>query len=279
MPNPTKTSAGQIYYQTYQTIKKTPVVYLPFLIFAVFEIIAVALVYLFPRMPFVLVCGPIIRTFWGERFLHYPINFLLLPKLAALSRMFLSVILGSLLTGMAVAIVYKKNYKTAFKKYISLFLIVLIITGLFYLTVKIIGLCLNKYFMAGHLKLLFLGPRIWLGPILTTINLVTALLVQSIFVYAIPEVILNEENPIKCIGASFVFFKKHTVLTLILVGLPMLIYLPVVVLNYNTAFLIYRIFPEVILFLALSGAIISSLIIDPAITISTALLYLKSKEK
>ena len=279
----------KVYKNTLKSLKNYPVIFLPFLIFALVETMALVFIYSFPRTPLILVFGPPIRTLWGEAFLHYPANFLLLPKLASLSRMGLTVFLSSLLTGMTMFIILdicnKKQiklrlaFKSALKKYLSLFTIVFMLTFLFYILGKIITIGLTKYFMSGHSRLLFIKPGIWLGPILSVINFLIAIFIQSAFVYAIPALIIGKEKTIQSIGRSLLMFKKLFVPTLILVGLPMLIYIPLLVLNYNIAFLIDKLFPEFILLVIFLGTIISSLIIDPLVTVSTALLYLESKAK
>lgn len=271
-------SASKIFISTLQTLKERPAVYLPFLIFAVFEFLGLTLVFYAPRMPVRQVLGPPIITLWGERFLHYPENFLLLAKLESLFRMGLSVVIGSILTGYAVAVLYRKPLKNTLKKYSSLFLIVLMVTALFYILTKTLTIVLAKYFIAGHAKLLFLKSGIWMGPILTILTLNIGILIQSIFTYAIPQLIIGEEKFIKSVLKSFMFFKKNLAVTIVLVGFPMLFYIPIIVLNYNTAFLVYNLFPEFILLVVISSIIVSSLIIDPLITISTALLYLHNKE-
>lgn len=277
------------YNSTFRSLKATPALYIPFIIFAFFEFIALIFIYFAPRMPLRLIFGPPIRTFWGERFLHYPANFLLFPKLISLSRFALTVVLGSLLTGMAVAIILdiynkktiklKDSFLLAFKKYISLFSIVFIFSVIFYILVKIVTIGLAKYFIAGHSRLLFLKASLWLGPLSSCINFILALLIQSAFIYAIPVLIIEKEKLIKSIIKSFGLFKKLFIPTLILVGLPMFIYIPILVLNYNTLFLIYRVFPEFILLVGFLGIIMSSLIIDPLVTISTASLYLNTRSK
>ena len=67
--------------------------------------------------------------------------------------------------------------------------------------------------------------------------------------------------------------------TLLLVGLPLVIYLPIAILNFNSLFLINKLFPEFILVVAILGILLSNLIIDPLITISTTWLYIVHKEK
>ena len=279
---------AKAYNTSIKSLKNHPALFLPFIIFAILEVIVLVIIYLAPRMPLRLILGPLISTFWGERFLHYPANFLLLPKIASLSRMGLAVIFSSLLSGVAVALVFavhnkkqikfKEAFKSALKKYSSLFIVVLIFTLLFYFLVKLVAIGLLNYFMAGHSRLLFLKPGIWMGPILSAINFMLALLIQSAFVYAIPLLIIEKQKLIKAVIGSFVLFKKLFIPTLILVGLPMLVYIPIIILNSKTAFLIDKVFPEFILLVSFLSIIISSLVIVTIVTVSTTFLYLASKE-
>jgi hypothetical protein len=136
-----------------------------------------------------------------------------------------------------------------------------------------------KYFLAGHKKLLFLGPNIWLGPLSAIIGLFIVLFIQSAFTYAIPAVIGGGDTLVRALIKSVILFKNYFFTTLLLVGLPMLIYVPLLVLNYNSVFLIDRFFPEIILCLAVVGVIVNSLVVDPLITLATAELYSKVTQK
>ena len=273
---PAKTSITKLYSESISAVVKNPKIYLPFAVFAGLEALSLVMIYFIPRQPLVGFFGPPITTFWGNRFLQYPFYFLLMPKLASLARMWLSVIAGSYLSGAAVSLLYKKPARAALKKYISLFLIVLIITLLFYFSNKFYAWLLVKYFSAGHMKLLFAGPRWWFGPIMTVANFSMALVIQALFVYTIPALMLDAKF-FSAIAQSVVLCAKNAVTTLLLVGLPMLIYVPIIILNSNGAFLIDKLFPEVILIVALIGTAASSLVIDFLVTISTAVFYRSSK--
>lgn len=283
-----RSSFSQAYNTTWQALKNNPNILLPFAIFAALEFLILIIFYLSPRMPFVLFLGPIVRTFWGEGFLHYPLNFLLLPTLDSLIRLILSVIIGSLLTGAAVAMCldiyqkkhpkFKNSFKQALKSYISLFAVVLIATLVFLVFEKLINFGLKKYFFAGHAKLLFIPLRFWFGPILLVINLIMGVLIQGLFVYVIPILIIDKEKLFKALLKSFSFFKKFFISTIFLVGIPMLIYIPIIIVRQNSLFLMNKIFPEFILFATFIGILISSLVIDLLVTISTAFFYLLNKE-
>ena len=291
VPQKSKISAlEKAYNVTVTSLKNNRLLFIPFLIFFIFDFISLIVIYLAPRMPVSLVLGPIIRTLWGEKFLHYPLNFILLPQLTSFSRMALGVVFGSLLTGIAINLVFdiynKKqlSFKTslviALKRYFELFTVVLIFTLVFYILQKILMLGIVKYFVAGHRRLLFLGPNIWLGPLLLALNFLLATIIQAAFIYAIPVIIIEKEKLFKSLIKSFVLFKKSFFSTVILVGLPMLIYVPIVILESKTDFMITRLFPESVLLLLILGCAVSAFAIDLIVTVSTTYFYLiKTSER
>src|SRR5512137_299041 len=87
------------YNLVFKALTRQQKLWVPFIIFVFTELVLLMLLYVAPRQPFNAVLAPPIRAFWGERFLHYPANFLLLPKLESLLRNYLTVFLGSFLTG------------------------------------------------------------------------------------------------------------------------------------------------------------------------------------
>jgi hypothetical protein len=244
------------------------------------------ILFLAPRFPFKPVLGPIIKTFWGETFLHYPYNFLLLPKLASLSRMFISVVLGGLTTGMAIAITgdafsnkntrWNKIFQLSLKKYFSLFLITLLATLLFYFSVKFTDAVLVK-FSAAHRKIFSLNLQVLIGPILIALNLFIGVFLQGLFAFAVPYLMIENEKTLMSIFKSIgLFFRKLFIPTMVLVALPMLLYIPVIILNSNTGNLVNNVFPESVLLIGFLAIIVNSLIIDPLLTVSTCALFLLS---
>ncbi len=281
-------SIVSLYITVLQLVKSHLKLFIPFIIFVIVDLVFLFIIYVAPRQPFNVVLAPPIRAFWGEKFLHYPANFLLIPKLAALSRNFLSCLIGSLLTGCAVAMLadsynnkitrFIPSLKAGFKKYLSLFSVVFIITLLFWGCLKLLEIGLIKYFSSGHASLLFLKPRIWFGPLLIVINLFITIIIQGMFVYAIPLIMLEKEKLFKAILKSFALFIKFFMPTVILIGLLVLLYLPIIVLQFKTAFLISRFFPESVLYVCVAASIINSLVIDLLITFSATVLFLQNKD-
>lgn len=273
-----KLSLISIYSQTFKAIRKQPKVIMPFAVFAAIEAVILTLVFLSPRVPFNKVFGPIIRAFWGEPFMHYPTNFLLLPKLDSVFRTYLSVILASFLSGLAVLIAQdiflNKTVKlrhlarVAWSKYAQLFGAVLLITLFFVFSLKLIDFTALK----------LLGGKRWLGIFLTVFNIVYSVLVQTVFIYVIPCLLLGKEKFFRSFGSSLKIVAKHFWLTFGLVVLPVLVYLPVIVLQGNAAFLINKFVPEIVLVLSYASILVSSLVMDLLSTVSTAFVYLRLKQ-
>lgn len=275
---------GKTLTKSLAAFRKYPSIVIPFLIFTLIELIALISLYNIPRQPLVGIFGPPVRTFWGEKFLHYPYNFLILPKISYYSRIFLSVFLGSFLMGTAIVLIealhYKKTvrigkaFKAAFRKYILLLAVILFLTALYYFLEKFLTLGMVKYFLAGHKKLLFLRAKLWIGPILTILTFLLAVLLQSLFAYALPAIVIGNEKLLKALWKSLVLCKRLFITTIIIVTVTLLMFVPVLTLIYNSAFLINKLFPEFILYVLIAGVIVNSLIIDLCLTLFTTNIYL-----
>jgi len=277
------------YQKTYQSLKGNKTLFLPFVIFAAVELLALIVLYLAPRMPLKLFLGPLIRALAGEQFLHYPVNFILIPKWMGSLRTGITVLLGSFLTGAATILAYnayqkinlnfKNSLKIALKKYISLFAIVLVFTVLFYFLNWVLSKALFKLFVKLPPKILFLNLRAMFFPALFCLNFVLAVLVQAAFVYAIPVLMIDGQTLTKSILKSFGLFMKYFLKTIILVGFPMLLYVPLMILQTNPSVLIIKLFPESVLLVSFLSLAISSLVIDLWVTLSATNFYLLHKEK
>ena len=74
-------------------------------------------------------------------------------------------------------------------------------------------------------------------------------------------------------------FFKLFVPTVVLIGLPLLFYIPIIALQFNTPLLIDRIFPEAVLYVSIAAVILNSLIVDLFITLSTTTLFLQNNKE
>lgn len=76
-----KTHPWLILRHAVETVCAHPIILLPFITIAFFQLLLLEILYFSPRQPLVHFFGPIITKFYGETHLHYPYNLLILPKL------------------------------------------------------------------------------------------------------------------------------------------------------------------------------------------------------
>jgi len=225
-----KLNIRNTYHQTLQLLKFQKKLVLPFFIFAAIEAIVVTLIYLSPRGIVRPVLAPVIKAFKGEMYLHYPANFLILPQLHSICRNFLSVILGSLLTGTAVVMIneayqkrsalFMQSVKVAATKYLQLFTIILFIAIILNYSYKGLSFGIAHYFSGARRLLLGAPYSVWIGPITVILSVLILLVVQAFFAYALIILMLDKKGLFKSIWLSFVFCSKHLWQTLAIVTLP-----------------------------------------------------------
>lgn len=249
---------------------RNPAILWPFIIVGIFDAISLLLIYLAPQPPFSIVLAPPIRAFWGEKFLHYPQNFVLLPRLFGYAHIVITAIIGVLMTGLAIgmlkdaksgnkpAIAFNLIY--ALKRYfavLAIWVIMFIIGGLVYRIPRLFASFSNRIIPQVALYLSFL----------------IVVLIQIAFIYAFPALIAEKRKLIQSIRRGFSTTRKYFLATLIFLLLPSLIYIPILILRGKSIGLMNRFFPEVVL-IVLGIGIILSVLIDCVVTCSTTVLFL-----
>ena len=64
-----------------ETFITHPVILFPFVTIAFIQMLILEVLYFAPRFPLSVFFNPIVKTLWGEKFVHYPHNFVVLPSL------------------------------------------------------------------------------------------------------------------------------------------------------------------------------------------------------
>lgn len=258
---------------TFSTLKKNPSVFIPFLIVGLFDVFILALIYLAPRPPLSALLAPPIRAFWGERFLHYPFNFFLIPRLFNYGNTISTAFIGVLMTGLAIGMLNETkggsspgilfNLIKSIKMYLKLFLIWVVMFGL--VTVVFKGLP-----FALHLK----GRQALL--IALYVSFLISILIQVIFIYAMPAVMIEKKRIWPAIKRSVSFSRGAFLPTLFLVMFPTLIFIPMIILRGKLPVLMSKFFPEMVL-IVLGLGIVVSVVIDCLVTCSATLLFLNQR--
>lgn len=246
-----------------------PVIILPFIIVAFLEGLALELIYFFPRRPVADIAAPLIRKFFGQGFMHYPANFVILPKLFFYAEVAIYVFLGVFLAGISVNIfknikmgVTQKtgvSVKNALRPYLSFLVFGIIVIALMFVLkragtfifFKAVGLA------AGEL------PQILsrLIPFIFTLFLfMSNIILQAFLVLTIPIIVIKKKSLIRALGGSVNLAFHNFSSIFALVFFPFLIYLPVTLLKSDIPKLINRTFPEMTLWIIAVGILLAAFV-------------------
>ncbi len=263
-----------IWKKTVKTFKENPIIFVPFIIVGVFEGIALSLIYLVPRWPLSVVLAPPIRTFFGERFLHYPLNLILIPKLFNYAHIACSLIIGVLMTGMVISMLNDArqglkpailpNLVRAIKRYLGL------------AAIWLVAFVIMMFLFKGPSRLLHLKQPLQMQ-ILFYVTFLIGIFIQIAFIYAMPAVVIENKKFFAAIKRGMSIFKQNFLPSLVLVGLPSLLFIPLMILKSRAPLFMGKFFPEIVLFILGLGVVVTVLI-DCLITCSTTVLFLGQKE-
>ena len=258
----------ELYQQAYLVLIKDPTIWIPFVLLGILDLLALLILFLAPSPPVSHLVAPIIRTFWSDRFLHYPVNFILLPKLQAHAHFLITTIFGVFVTGIAV-----KKIEAGLKTDVSCS----ILDAIKFVLRRFIPLIcawLLAYFL---FKVLF---KI-LNPILT-LNLwvqlgagyAVAVLAQAALGFIIPAVVLADKGFFKSFVKGLAFGFRNIVVASILIIIPIFMVTVVSFAKGLSPIFIARGVPEAVI-LVLVGGIILTVVADIWVTSVTTVLFLR----
>jgi hypothetical protein len=270
-------------------IISNPVILLPFVVLAAFESLSLYILASSPHFPVNVVLAPPIRSIWGAVYLHYPYIYEILPRMFYYAKIAVGVVIGSLTSGAAVLLVYviKKKLKfdlksvslSVLKRYISLFILSVIFFSFAHFLIRQPFTLLLHYFRTGHRELLFLGPKFWLNLALPAISFILTVVIQCLFVYSFPYVVIKEKKFLTALVSGIGLFLRLAVKTALVVIVPMILYIPISMLQSHFGVLVDQFGPEsigVVLFLSI---IAGTVIVDALITIATTLIFIEGTDE
>lgn len=263
-------SVSKIYRDTFNALAQNPTILALFLLIGLFDLLGLFALFMAHSEPFASIFGPIIRAFWGSRFLHYPDNFLLLPKLSNLAHLFLLGTFGILFSGIVIKKLEAwhcgKKLHTAellfpvIKKYFGLALIWLVTFAIYSTLIKRV------------LPLISVNsPWVQLA-----IGYLLGLAAQALFAYLIPAILLNTNGYWKNVILGFKMGFKYMGLTIGLIAFPILLIAIVSIFKLLTPYFV-SIAPEIVLGVLTIGLVVSTAV-DLFVTTSTVLLFLKVRQ-
>jgi hypothetical protein len=244
-----------LYFEVFKSLRKALLV-LPFLIYALLQLILVLKLYFFNLPVFSWIFFPIFKFFWGDYLLHYPDYFVFFPKIFSRFNLIMSGVIGIVLNGAAIFLFAsffrgEKAYlsagiKKGISKYGWLFLGWLLQTLVLFAVIYLPSRSLSFLVESRASEFLFDFSLLLLG-----------VLFSCLFAYMQVGIILEHKTIFPAIFQSFSIFRKNFFTTFFLILLPNLLVLPFNFLNRRSDFLIIKFNPEFIVYLQVFSIIIA----------------------
>jgi hypothetical protein len=254
-------------------IKKYPNIIVPFICVAVFDYIFLTVIYLIPRPPLSYVFAPIIKAFFGEKFLHYPINFFIIPKLFNYAKNASGFIIGVLFTGIAISFLHQiehdciPQWDYGVRQTLKRFARLMAVWGIMILSFFIVTKAFAYFTPFIHSKELIFGIKFFIN-----------MFIQMVFVFTMPGIIIENRKVYASIIRSMAILKKHPFVTFLLVTVPGMLMVPSTYLYVKIPVLMSRTFPEITLYI-MGAQILILNIIDLIITLSATVMLLMYRKK
>jgi len=245
-----------IWKQSLQSMRNMKTL-VPFMLYAILQLFLLYTLVNFFNAPFSYAMIPVIKNLFGESALHYPHFYHFLPPLYNQMNLIISGIFGIMLIGTAThlfAAYFQKTttgirsaFSVTLKNYGVLFILWIIETLINILIIIGIPLIINNFLQIGY-------PA---SRIVQYSAFFVSIIFTSIFAYSTALVILDKQSLLKAISKTCSTFKNNALMSLLLVGIPTLIYLPINFLIEKTDLLIAKFSPEIIVIILGSGILIT----------------------
>lgn len=269
----------------YITLMDNKTILFPFFIVMWVQLLCLEIIYFSPRLPLNSILGPIIQKLFGEVYLHYPFNFILLPKLYQNIQMPLYILLSSFCIAWACSIINAINNdseikigklaKKTFSQYVFLILAAILSFALVILMFKGFSfLIMRAAKLRSEAGILFLIKNIILKGT-PYFQLIINILASTVFAYLIPAIAIDNKKILAALILNFKTLWKSFWFTFFLLLIPSLLYLPIVVIRSTITFNSF--IPELQLIVIIASVIVM-FAIDSICYTALTIHYLLKKE-
>jgi|Deesub1362B_J571_1020462.scaffolds.fasta_scaffold00832_6 hypothetical protein len=235
---------------------KYPKLLTPFLLFAFLEFLILGMLLNFYEAPFAGILVPLIKRFFGEQYLHYPNNFVILPFLFQNLNLLLTGVIGVVIVGMAISMFaeFFRNQKAAFfaslnlalSKYWRLIFIWFIETVAVLLITVGGPICYIQFLGKGG------GFRA-----VEVLSFFVGLWIFAVFAYATIGVIWDGLKIREALKMSLRIFVKNWFFTYVFIFIPNIIIWPFNYLASQTGFVLSKFNPQMVVYLLMTVILLS----------------------
>ena len=249
-----------LYLDVFRAIAK-PLTWFPFLVYALLQFLMLLLLenyvhpYIYPVLhPLIALLGEGRADFFG----HYPELYLMLPTVYQWGKLIIGVVLEGLLIGIT-SVYFLRAFRngekgvsvaTAFTRWPILLIIWAVVTGIL--------LIINLYLPDLFGDMLFKSPRRMM--VFEIFLRLLTVAVYSVFIYAIPAVIVYRNGLLGAFKTTFRLFARNPFFSFFLALIPFLFSIPISYATDNVTTIVDKFTPELVFYILVAGIFVDFLI-------------------
>lgn len=269
------------------TLAENPIILFPLCISVFFQLLALEILYFSVRFPLSVFFGPIIKRLWGETYLHYPFNFVLLPKLFYYAQVAIFIFLGGFLCAMAVALIAsinsekKATVKSAFKETLPRYIHIFVASVLSFSLFSVLSI---PYQMLAKRILISKSEKAILPYLKATIThgdpyfmLLIGVIASALLAFLIPVIVVEKKKIIAALIHNFKTLYRSFWFIVAVILVPTLLYVPVLLLRNSVSATADMALPGIPLLVVILSVFVT-LAIDAAVLTATTIYYLSKRE-
>ncbi|MBF0522888.1 MAG: hypothetical protein HQL24_07545 [Candidatus Omnitrophica bacterium] len=258
----------------------------PYVVIAFIQLLLLEIFYFAPRHPLNLFFGPIIKKLWSDNYLHYPLNFVLLPTLFQNLQLPVYILVSSYFMAASINILVAVNngdklrlgniYKKTFASYVHIIIAAAISVGVSLLFLKGYELILNRALIIrsesglyGNIKKLVIYGAPYF-------NLLLNILATCIVVYILPIIVIDRKNVFKALFLNIKMLFRSFFFTIFIVLVPSMLYVVIILLKNSDG--LQSTAPELSAVIMACGILFVT-IIDAVVYTTVSTNYLLGKEE
>jgi hypothetical protein len=269
------------------TLFTNPVIFSPFMTMAFIQLLLLEILYFAPRYPLSVFFGPLIRHQWGELYVHFPFFLSRLASLYDLIHIPIYLLLGGFFTAGAIRIIFhintgmKTGLKSALKEvwpqYIHVVIFAIISLSLYYGLQQGYGQLVNRAMQIRSESGFFYMMKVFVIQGAPFVYLLMSVFVTGLLAFVLPVIVIDQKKIFPAFMDNFKLLKRTWPLIFLVVFIPMLLYIPILLMRLYFTIWIDTFLP-VLRYTILMLGIIVMMFIEAVIYTSVTTYYLIDKE-
>lgn len=223
------------------TIIANPVVAFPYVINLFIQLLILEILFFSNRYPLKTFFGPITKTLWGENYIHYPLNLMIIPDFFQRLQIPLYIFVYSFFVAVSTYIIATLNngkkvelgsiFREVFKSYLFI-VIAAMITSLFVVSIfNLYGLVYNRAAVIRSTSGVFFMIKRIVMEGTPYFGLMGSVFVTTLFAYVMPAIVIDKRRIFAALAANFKLVGQSFFTILGVVFVPMFVFVIVLLLQ------------------------------------------------